>query len=103
MKKLLTILLTVLLSISLFGCGSKKSIIGTWYQSEQGITWDISNKKLTASDDNGNKEEYELTIMDNELILQKNGGSLTIKYELSEDGNTTVLSYDGDDIMLTRK
>ena len=103
MKKLLTILLTVLLSISLFGCGSKKSITGTWLQNESGFTWDISNNKIVETDNNGNKQEFELTIMDNELILQKNGYTLTFKYELSKDGNTTVLSYDGDDIMLTRK
>ena len=101
MKKLLTILLTLLLSINLFGCGSKKTAVGNWYNEKYEISVEITENHIKLYDSTGYTDEADIKEIMETLIELENGTK--IDYSLTEDGKTLTLDVHGRDVDFIRK
>lgn len=101
MKKIFTVLMTLLLTFTLVGCG-KKTVKGKWYYDGSYLKI-TDNKMIGYSEDGEEQETADIVITDEKIILSIYDNNLELGYKLSEDGKTLILSYPGDDdIYFTR-
>lgn len=105
MKKLLTILLTMLLSVSLFGCGgSKNTIVGTWNVSNLGedidYYFEIKDKTIRVLIDGEETLSSDYEIEDDKIVFI-NGKSGELPYTLNDDGTLTIIN-NGMELVLVR-